>query len=50
MLDAPIAQRYLVLPERPAGTEGLSEEELAELVTRDTMIGVARVQVPVAAR
>ena len=32
----------MVLPERPAGTEGLSEEELAALVTRDAMIGVAR--------
>ena len=36
--------RYMVLPERPDGTEHLSEEELAALVTRDTMIGVARVQ------
>jgi nitrile hydratase len=36
--------RYLVLPERPPGAEQLSEEELAALVTRDTMIGVARVQ------
>ncbi len=34
--------RYLVLPERPKGTEGMSEEALAELVTRDSMIGVAR--------
>ena len=33
--------RYLVLPERPLGSEGLSESELAELVTRDAMIGVA---------
>jgi nitrile hydratase len=38
------AIRYLVLPERPVGTEHLAEEELAALVTRDTMIGVARVQ------
>lgn len=36
--------RYLVLPERPAGTEQMSEEELAALVTRDAMIGVARIQ------
>jgi nitrile hydratase len=36
--------RYMVLPERPPGTESLSEEELAALVTRDTMIGVAQVQ------
>ena len=32
--------RYMVLPKRPAGTEGLSEEELAKMVTRDSMIGV----------
>jgi nitrile hydratase len=38
--------RYMVLPERPAGTEHLHEAELAALVTRDAMIGVARVQVP----
>ena len=37
--DSTAELRYLVLPERPAGTEGLSEEELAALVTRDTMIG-----------
>lgn len=36
--------RYMVLPERPAGTEGMSEEELASLVTRDPRIGVTRVQ------
>jgi nitrile hydratase len=35
--------RYLVLPERPAGTESLGEEQLADLVTRDAMIGVAKV-------
>ncbi len=40
--DSSAEQRYLVLPERPAGTEGLSELELAALVTRDAMIGVAR--------
>jgi nitrile hydratase len=38
--------RYMVLPERPAGTEGWSEEQLVELVTRDSMIGVARARVP----
>ena len=38
--------RYLVLPERPAGTEQLSEAELAALVTRDAMIGVAKVEGP----
>ena len=37
--DSTADMRYLVLPMRPAGTEGLSEEQLAELVTRDSMIG-----------
>ena len=41
--DSTAEIRYLVLPERPTGTEALSEEALAELVTRDSMIGVARV-------
>ena len=44
--DSTAEIRYLVLPERPAGTENLTEEELAELVTRDSMIGVARVAAP----
>jgi nitrile hydratase len=35
--------RYFVMPERPAGTERMSEPELAKLVTRDGMIGVAKV-------
>ena len=39
--DSTAEKRYLVLPMRPAGTEALSEEELAKLVTRDSMIGVA---------
>ncbi len=39
--------RYLVLPERPAGSEGLNEETLAALVTRDAMIGVAKIATPV---
>lgn len=38
--------RYLVLPERPSGTEYLSEAELVALITRDAMIGVAKVQAP----
>jgi nitrile hydratase len=42
--------RYLVLPERPAGTEGMSEDELAELVTRDAMIGTAKVSLSGASR
>lgn len=40
--DSTAEVRYLVIPERPAGTEGLGEAELAELVTRDGMIGTAR--------
>jgi nitrile hydratase len=40
--DSSAEQRYLVLPERPAGTEGATEGELATLVTRDAMIGVQR--------
>lgn len=44
--DSTAELRYLVLPERPGGSEGLSEEELAALVTRDTMIGVAKVAGP----
>tara|TARA_Y100000588_G_scaffold220812_1_gene234703 strand:+ start:2247 stop:2837 length:591 start_codon:yes stop_codon:yes gene_type:complete len=38
--------RYLVLPRRPDGTEGMSQEELAKLVTRNSMIGVAIVEAP----
>jgi nitrile hydratase len=45
--DSSAEIRYLVLPERPEGTEGLTEHELAELVTRDAMIGVARAKAPV---
>jgi len=44
--DSSSEVRYMVLPERPAGTEGASEEELAALVTRDAMVGVAKVTVP----
>ena len=40
--DSSAEQRYLVLPERPAGTEGMTEAELARLVSRDSMIGVAK--------
>jgi nitrile hydratase len=42
--DSSAEMRYLVLPQRPPGTEGMSETELAALVTRDAMIGVALVQ------
>jgi len=41
--DSTAELRYLVLPERPAGTEHLNEEQLAALVTRDAMVGVAKV-------
>jgi nitrile hydratase len=41
--DSSAEIRYMVLPEQPAGTEGASEEALAAQVTRDTMIGVAKV-------
>lgn len=47
--DSTAELRYLVLPERPAGTAGWSEERLAALVTRDAMIGVARIAEPVGA-
>jgi nitrile hydratase subunit alpha len=40
--DSSAEIRYLVVPERPADTDGLTEDELAALVTRDSMIGVAR--------
>jgi nitrile hydratase len=50
VLDSTANVRYLVLPRRPAGSEGLSEEELAALVTRDSMIGVAQPGEPVSAR
>jgi nitrile hydratase len=42
--DSTAEVRYLVLPERPAGSEHLSEEGLAALVTRDAMVGVAKVE------
>jgi len=44
--DSSAEVRYLVLPERPANTEHLTESELAELIDRDAMIGVARVSAP----
>jgi nitrile hydratase len=46
VLDSSSECRYLILPERPAGTEGLSEEELVALVTRDAMVGIAKVSPP----
>jgi nitrile hydratase len=44
--DSTAEVRYMVLPMRPAGTEGWSEEQLAELVTRDSMIGTGQPRAP----
>jgi nitrile hydratase len=44
--DTSAEQRYIVIPERPAGTEGMSEEQLAALVTRDSMIGTGNPLTP----
>jgi nitrile hydratase len=44
--DSTATMRYLVLPQRPASTEGMDEEALAALVTRDSMIGVTRANAP----
>ena len=44
--DSSAEIRYFVLPERPEGTEGMPEEELASLVTRDSMIGVGKPRTP----
>lgn len=44
--DSSSEVRWLVLPERPAGTEGWSEDELAGLVSRDALVGVAKVAAP----
>ena len=44
--DSSAEIRYLVLPQRPEGTDSLDEEALAKLVTRDSMIGVATVEAP----
>ena len=46
VVDSTADLRYLILPRRPAGTENSSQEELAELVTRDSMIGVAHPHSP----
>ena len=48
--DSTSEVRYLVLPERPAGTEQMNEDELAAIVTRDSMIGTAKVAPPAGAR
>lgn len=44
--DSTAEMRYLVVPERPAGTEGWNEEQLASIVTRDSMVGVGTVVLP----
>jgi nitrile hydratase len=44
--DSTAELRYLVLPERPAGTENMTENQLAEIVTRNAMIGVEKVSAP----
>jgi len=48
VVDSTADVRYLVIPSRPPGTEGMSEEELATIVTRDSMIGVAQPAAPAA--
>ena len=45
-VDSTADVRYLVVPRRPSGTETLTEDELAALVTRDSMVGVAQPAVP----
>ena len=48
VFDSTAEVRYLVIPQRPEGTEGMSEDELAQLISRDSMIGVAVVEAPAA--
>jgi nitrile hydratase len=48
--DSTAELRYMVVPERPTGTETLNEEQLAALVTRDSMIGVAKASAPAGGR
>ena len=48
--DSTSEMRYLVLPQRPEGTDGWTDEQLAELVTRNSMIGVEKAQMPELAR
>jgi nitrile hydratase len=49
VVDSTASIRYLVIPRRPAGTDDMGEEELASLVTRDSMIGVAQPREPAVA-
>ncbi|HET7609233.1 MAG TPA: nitrile hydratase subunit alpha, partial [Gammaproteobacteria bacterium] len=44
--DSTAEIRYLVIPERPPRTEGMSQEELARLVTRDSMVGAEKLRAP----
>ena len=44
--DSTAEIRYLVIPERPKGTDGWSEEELRKIVTRDAMIGTQLIEAP----
>ena len=46
VVDSTADIRYLVIPRRPAGADGMNEDELAALVTRDSMIGVALAREP----
>jgi len=46
VVDSTADMRYLVLPQRPPGTEGMTEEQLADLVTRDSMVGVTNPRKP----
>jgi nitrile hydratase len=48
--DSSAEQRYIVIPDRPAGTDSMSESQLAELVTRDSMVGVANIEAPAKAQ
>jgi nitrile hydratase len=48
--DSSAEMRYMVLPERPVGTEGLGEADLVPLIGRDALIGVAEVAAPARAR
>jgi nitrile hydratase subunit alpha len=44
--DSSAEQRYIVIPERPAGTDAMSEEQLADIVNRDSMVGTAKIESP----
>ena len=50
VIDSSADFRYLILPKRPAGTEGMSEEDLAKLITQESMIGVAQALSPESVR